>query len=262
MNKKNKINKLIDIVKALRDPNDGCDWDKEQTSLSLLPYLIEETYETIDAIITNNQDDIKEELGDLLLQIVLHSVIAEENLKFTLNDIIDEISNKLIRRHPHIFKQKKKLTKEELVIQWNKIKREEKKYKKNDNFTILDEKTEKSALLQALHVSIKASKLNFDWNTYKGPLNKINEELKEVEDELNKKNINKEPLMNEIGDLLFSIVNLCRHLEISPEISLLMSNDKFKKRLNQTIRQFKDIDDFKESSSHLKNKAWKKAKKS
>ena len=255
MNKNNKINKLIDIVKALRDPNDGCDWDKEQTSLSLLPYLIEETYETIDAIITNNQDDIKEELGDLLLQIVLHSVIAEENLKFTLNDIIEVLKerNKF---------EKKKLTKEELVIQWNKIKREEKKYKKNDNFTILDEKTEKSALLQALHVSIKASKLNFDWNTYKGPLNKINEELKEVEDELNKKNINKEPLMNEIGDLLFSIVNLCRHLEISPEISLLLSNDKFKKRLNHTIRQFKDIDDFKESSSHLKNKAWKKAKKS
>ena len=256
------MNNLIDIVKVLRNPNDGCDWDKEQTSLSLLPYLIEETYETIDAIIGNNQNEIKEELGDLLLQIVLHSVIAEENLKFTLDDVIDEISKKLIRRHPHIFKQKKKLTKEELIIQWNKIKKEEKKYKKYNNFTTLNEKTEKSALLQALHISIKASKLEFDWNSYKGPLNKITEELKEVKDELNKKNINKEPLMSEIGDLLFSIVNLCRHLGISPEISLLMSNDKFKKRLNYAITQFKNIDDFKESSSHLKNKAWKKAKKS
>jgi len=249
------MNKLIKTIKKLRDPLHGCDWDKKQTHKSLMPYVIEEAYEVIDAIDENSTEKLKEELGDLLLQIVLHSVIAEEKKEFNFNDIMNIINKKMINRHPHVFKKRKKLTKKELNLQWENLKNKE----NNNNFPNVSKS--QSSLIQALKISKKAKTLEFDWETYKGPLNKTKEELDEVINEINKKTINKNNLENEIGDLLFSIVNLCRHMNIDPEIAMFKANKKFIKRFNHMLSMYSNTIEFKKAPLKEKEKKWKKAKK-
>ena len=157
--------KLEEVIKKLRNPNGGCPWDIKQTSTSLLPYLIEEAYEVVDAIKNKDTNDIKEELGDLLLQILLHATIQEENNAFNLQDVIDILCEKLIRRHPHVFKTKKKLTNKELKEQWEKIKIKEGKIKDKDNPFYKINKSQPS-LLQALDISVVSKDLKFDWDDY------------------------------------------------------------------------------------------------
>ena len=250
------MNKLIKTIKKLRDPLHGCDWDKKQTHKSLMPYVIEEAYEVIEAINENSTSKLKEELGDLLLQIVIHAVIADENKKFNLNDVINSINKKMINRHPHVFKKKENLTEKELNLQWEKLKNNE-----NNNNTFPKISISQSSLIQALKISKKAKELKFDWETYKGPLSKTKEELDEVNEELNKKKINKNNLENEIGDLLFSIVNLCRHMNIDPEIAMFKANKKFIKRFNHMLKMYNNKTEFKNTSLKQKEKSWKKAKK-
>ena len=253
------IEKLKKTVKKLRHPKDGCTWDKKQTHKSLMPYIIEEAYEAVEAIQKKSPTAIKEELGDLLLQIVLHSQIAEENSDFTLNEVIEDINLKMIRRHPHVFQNKKKLNQQELNEQWDVLKANEKDNKPNTPFSTILKGS--PALLQALEISKEAKKLGFDWNNYKGPLNKIGEELKEIKEEINKDNINIENLEIEIGDLLFSIANLCRHMKINPEIAAIKSNTKFINRFKYMLKQFKNNKDFIDSSAKQKEIQWKNAKK-
>jgi len=206
--------KLENIIKKLRDPNEGCPWDIKQTHDTLLPYLLEEAYEVVDAINNKDSDDIKEELGDLLLQILLHTSMQEEKGSFKLQDVIDILCEKLIRRHPHVFKKKVKLTDKELKQQWKDIKIKEGKINDQDNpFYSLNKS--QPALLQALQVSLISKDLKFDWDDYKGPLNKVKEELSEVIEEKDKNNSDQLKIEEEIGDLLFSVVNLSRHLKVN-----------------------------------------------
>jgi len=252
--------KLEEVIKKLRNSIGGCPWDINQTSTSLLPYLIEEAYEVVDAIKNKDTNDIKEELGDLLLQILLHATIQEENNAFNLQDVIDILCEKLIRRHPHVFKTKKKLTNKELKEQWERIKIKEGKIKDEDNPFYKINKSQ-PALLQALDISLVSKDLKFDWDDYKGPLDKVKEELNEVIEEKEKDNSNQLNIEEEIGDLLFSIVNLSRHLKINPEIALINANNKFIKRFNLMLQQYDNKEEFIKSELKSKEKSWQKIKK-
>ena len=253
-----ELNILIDLVKKLRNPKDGCGWNLKQNNKSLLPYLIEETNEVIDAIINKDDMELKEELGDLLFQIILHSKIASERNKFKIKDVIVNVNEKLIRRHPHVFKVKEKLTDEELEKQWRDIKKLEGKEIDIDNpFSNLN--NSESIILQALKIGKISNHLKFDWKNYKGPVAKIKEELKEVINEKNKNN--PEKIEEEVGDLLFSVVQLARHLNTNPEIALMRANKKFIKRINLILQDFENKIDFIESHNKIKEKHWKKVKK-
>jgi len=255
------IDNLIKTIKKLRDKKTGCEWDIKQTHESLLQYVIEEAYEVVDAIKNKTDEDIKEELGDLLLQIALHAIIAEENGKYNLNDVIKGLIEKIKRRHPHVFKYNKKLTEQELHTQWHKIKELENKAKINtkDPFSTISKSN--TALLQTLEVSKIAKKFEFDWKNYEGPAKKIKEELSEVLREKENKIVSQKNIEEEIGDLLFSVVNLSRHLKVNPELALLFANQKFIKRFNLMLNEYESKKDFTQTTNKDKEKIWNKIKK-
>ena len=254
------MDKIEEIIKTLKDPEDGCTWNNKQTHSSLLPYLIEEAYEVVEAIKNKDSEDIKEELGDLLLQILLHSKIKEDEKDFSFQDIVNTLCKKIIRRHPHVFKNKKKLTDKELNDQWNRIKIKEGKEKKDENPFYAINKSY-SSLLQALAISKISKEMCFDWDNYTGPLNKVKEELDEVIEEKERPNFDQLKIEEEIGDLLFSVVSLSRHLNVNPEIALINANTKFIKRFKLMLHQFDSNRNFINSNSKTKEKIWRKIKK-
>ncbi|MBU2648304.1 nucleoside triphosphate pyrophosphohydrolase [bacterium] len=219
------MKKLIDIVARLRSP-DGCPWDKKQTHASLIPYLLEEVWEVIEEIQQEKTDaPLKEELGDLLLQIVLHAQIAQEQDLFTMDDVVDAISEKMVLRHPHVFQTNDGgLSDKDLKLQWHKIKSNEKNRKSITEGIPVGA----PALLNALTISKRAASLGFDWETPGDVLLKVEEELDEVRHEMKTGNADK--LEEELGDLLFTITNLARVYNINPELALKKGNDKFIRR--------------------------------
>jgi tetrapyrrole methylase family protein / MazG family protein len=222
------IQKLIEIVKKLRAPG-GCIWDRKQTLQSLTPHIIEEAYELVHAIKTNNYDHIKEELGDVLLHVVMLSNIAEDKKAFNIEDVAEDVSEKMIRRHPHVFGDTKVKTVDDVLSNWDKIKTKEKA--KENQYSLDSVPKHFPALLQAEKIQRVASKIGFDWPDIKGPIKKVFEEIKEIKAEYKKKETNdKHNLKEEFGDLLFSIVNISRKLDINPEEALALSNQKFIKR--------------------------------
>lgn len=255
-----ELKKIIDIIKKLRDPKDGCPWDRKQTHYSLLPYLLEETYELVEAINSKNKNNIKEELGDVLLQILLHAEIASEKNNYDIKDIINSLSDKLIRRHPHVFKKKEKLNEEQLKAQWNKIKKLE--GKRDENYNPYSEiNSYLPLMLKTIEIGKISSEFKFDWKDYKGPLSKVKEELDEVIIEKKKEKINQKKMEEEIGDLLFSVINLARHLNVNPEISLMQSNKKFIKRFNLMTNSYGGKKKFINAKPKKKEELWNKAKK-
>ena len=219
-----KFEKLQEIVKKLRAP-DGCDWDKEQTHESLTPYLLEEVYEVIEAIENRDFNLLKEELGDLLLHIIFQADLAEENNKFNIQDSLDSINNKLISRHPHIFKSKNDQS-------WGKGNWELQKQKEKKRDSILDGvPASVPALLKARRIQEKASGVGFDWNNVDRVIEKVDEEITELKEAI----INNDGIEEELGDVLFTIVNVSRHLNINPEQAL-------KKSINKFIVRFKLIE--------------------
>lgn len=203
----------------------GCPWDRVQTHDTLKRYLLEEAYELIEAIENKEPEAIKEELGDLLLQIVFHSQIAKEEGNFDINDVIKSIIQKMISRHPHVFGEAEFKTPEEVLNQWDERKKEEGKL----SSSILEGiPLALPALLRAYKIQSRVSKVGFDWDNAQGVIEKIKEELKEVEEAVETKE--KDRIEEEIGDLLFSIVNLARFLRIDPETALRKTNRKFEKR--------------------------------
>ena len=258
---KNKIEKLVNIVRHLRSP-EGCPWDRKQDHITLKPMLIEESAELLDAIDANDTENIKEELGDILMHIVFHSTIAEENGKFTFSDVIDDISKKMERRHPHIFGEGRKAgSSDEVVELWQQIKAEERK-KANKKETILG-KIPKNlpALFRAETVQKKISEVGFDWNDISDVFAKIEEEIKELKEAIaqrDEKNIDEE-----IGDLLFSIVNYCRFKRgISAEQLLQHATDKFVNRFNKVENKVNESrKTFSEYSIRELDLFWEEAKK-
>ena len=235
------ITRLIEIMAALRTPGSGCPWDLEQNFGTIAPYTIEEAYEVADAISRGDLDDLKDELGDLLLQVVFHARMAEEQGSFAFGDVVQAITEKLIRRHPHVFGDKGGLSTGEVNKQWDQIKAEEKaaRAKAGKGPALVDSSTGRSgalsgvspglpALGRALKLQQKASKVGFDWNDAKAVIDKIREETDEIEAELG--DGDSEAVKEEIGDLLFVVVNLARKLDVDAETALKKTNRKFRQR--------------------------------
>jgi len=240
------ISRLIEIMAALRTPKTGCPWDLEQDFSTIAPYTIEEAYEVADAIARHDLDDLRDELGDLLLQVVFHARMAEEQGAFDFGGVVEAITDKMVRRHPHVFGDARGLSADAVTDLWHDIKAQEKAAKA--------EKAAKDAqaaggaldgvpvtfpaLTRALKLQQKASKVGFDWNDPRAVLAKIREEADEIEAALDAGD--KRHAAAETGDLLFAVVNLARHLDADPESVLRMTNQKFERRfawIERALRQ-------------------------
>ena len=215
-------------MRMLRDKDNGCPWDIEQTFESLSPCVVEEAYEVSDAIANKDYENLKEELGDVLLQVIFQAEIANERELFNFDEVVDSLNNKLIRRHPHVFAgASKPLSAKEQTQAWDAIKAQEKKPKDTRN-TFADIPASLPPILKAKKIQKKASKQGFDWKESIDVIEKVEEELKELKHEIQQNN--KENSQEELGDLLFSIVNLSRHLEIDASEAINQANQKFVKR--------------------------------
>ncbi len=223
---------LVEVIATLRSEN-GCPWDREQTHKSLKSTLIEETYETVEAIDSEDPSKLREELGDLLLNVMLQAQIAAENQDFTIYDVIETLTEKLIRRHPHVFGNVQVDNAEDVVNNWEKIKSQEAGYE--DRKSVLDGiPNALPALLRGQKIQKRVARVGFDWDNITDVVDKVDEELDEVKESLKDSDIN--AIENEIGDLFFSIVNLCRFLDLQAEETLRRTNRKF-------INRFKRMED-------------------
>lgn len=228
----NSLTRLAEIMAELRS-DWGCPWDKEQDHRTLKKYLLEETYEVIEAIDSQNMNNFCEELGDLLLQVVFHAQLAKESDNFTLEEVIKGICDKLIRRHPHVFGSVAAASSSEVLANWEEIKKGEKAESTAESHAedYLKIYSGLPALLFAEKTQKKAAKIGFDWDNYIGPLSKVREELDELEQEID----DRENREEEMGDLLFSIVNLSRALGVDAEESLRQATKKFQRRFNKML---------------------------
>ncbi len=222
------FNKLIEIVDTLMSEN-GCPWDKVQTRETLKPYLVEETYETLEALDGNNPDQIKEELGDLLYQILFHAKISEKKNEFNITDVIQSISDKMVHRHPHVFKEENLETPEEVVTQWEEIKSKEKG--KADRKSVLDGiPSHLPGLMRAQKLQKKAAKQGFDWDQISQVFDKLDEEVAEFKEAV--LSGNETDMASEMGDILFVLVNIAKFKNIDAEEALRATNNKFIKRFH------------------------------
>lgn len=244
------IDELKQIVARLRAP-DGCPWDREQTHETIKLHLVEECYEVLEAIDEKNDALLREELGDVFLHIVFHAQLAEERAAFSLDDVVLELCEKLVRRHPHVFGKDSLSTSEEVLHRWEELKKKEKPERKG----VLDGIPKHlPALMHAQEVQKKAAKVGFDWPEIHSVLNKVKEEIAEVEKDLG----NPEKVAEEIGDLLFSVVNLARHCKVDAEEAGRLASRKFTRRFEwiekHAPRPLQDL------SLQELDKLWDKAK--
>jgi nucleoside triphosphate diphosphatase len=236
------ISRLIEIMAALRTPITGCPWDIEQTFATIAPYTIEEAYEVAEAIARNDLDDLREELGDLLLQVIYHARVAEEQGAFAFGDVVEAITAKMIRRHPHVFPDKDGNVTKPTRGTWDRIKAEEKAERAarrpadevNHTSLLSGIKAGQPALVRAMELQKKAATVGFDWNDPRAVLHKIREEADEIERALDKRDADE--LADETGDLLFALVNLARHAKVDPEMALRGTNAKFERRFSYIER--------------------------
>lgn len=248
-----ELKNLIDVVAKLRAP-DGCPWDREQTHKSLKPNMLEEAYETIDAIDSNDMDNLREELGDVLLQVVLHAQIASEEGAFNIEDVAKELKEKLIHRHPHVFGNEKVSSTSDVLKNWDKLKQEEKTYRTS----VMDGISKaQSALMSAQKISKKAVKTGFEWPSEQALYDCIFSEYEEFKEA--KQEGDKDHMEEEFGDILFATVNLARWNKIDAEQALIRANKKFMTRFRkmEEIAE-KPLNDY---SFVEYDELWKKAKK-
>ena len=235
------INRLLEIMAALRTPVTGCPWDLEQDFETIKPYTIEEAYEVADAIERGDLDDLRDELGDLLLQVVFHARMAEEQGEFAFGDVVEAITAKMIRRHPHVFATSRADDPAKVKKQWDEIKAEEKRERAERRATRGMSEDFKSghlghvpralpALIEALKLQQHAAKVGFDWSEPEPILDKIEEEIGEFRAAL--KSGDKAKIADELGDLIFAAVNIGRHVGVEPEIALRGTNTKFRRRFS------------------------------
>jgi len=254
------IDRLRAIVRILRGPG-GCPWDIEQTQKSLIPNILEEAYEAADAIRSGDKNNVVEELGDLLLQVVMQSEIASESDEFFLEDVANAISDKLIRRHPHVFGDDQLNDTESVLNKWEEIKRSE---KGNQKKYILDGVTNGlPSLIKAHEIQKKVEKVGFDWPEARSVIPKIREEIDEVEEAINESGANQqnENLAEEIGDLLFAVTNLTRKIGMDSESLLAAANQKFINRFNEVEKILeKQGTNVIEADIECMEKAWEKVK--
>lgn len=234
-----ELERCVEVVKALRHPKTGCPWDLEQTHETLLKYLIEEAYEFVEAVEKKDPKLMEEEAGDVLFQVLLHTTMGEERGDFSLESSAKVLADKLIRRHPHVFKTNEVLTPDQVLENWQKIKVTEKGERKH---TIDEKYLHAPALESSYKIGKKSTSVNFDWENYQQVVMKVEEEWQEVKEELPPNGqFNKERVKEEIGDLLFSVAQLARHLDLNPEECLRDANKKF-------ISRFKKVEDMVKAS--------------
>lgn len=254
---KRTLDDLVEIMAKLRG-NPGCPWDKSQTHETLKPFLVEEAYEVIDAIDRKSKEDLAEELGDLLLQIVFHSRLAQEREDFEIGDVIEGVCNKMIRRHPHIFGDITVEGTDEVLKNWEDIKLEEKDMKtETESMMSLPETL--PALMKAFKVQEKAARVGFDWDDVRGAFDKVYEELDELKEVYNTGNSDK--IREEMGDLLFACVNVARFLDVEPELALNDAVKKFITRFNFVEEAAAKSDkELKDMSLQEMEKLWQQSK--
>ncbi len=227
-----KIETLLEIMARLRNPDGGCPWDLEQTFKTIAPYTIEEAYEVADAIEQDNPDAIKDELGDLLFQVVFHAQMASEAGQFTFDDVAGAISEKMIRRHPHVFADADERSADAQTFAWEEQKAAERKAKGKDASVLDDVPTGLPALTRAVKLQKRTARVGFDWSEAAPIFEKLNEEVGELKHEM-ANGADPARLEDEMGDVLFVVANLCRHLKVDPEAALRSTNTKFDRRFRQ-----------------------------
>ena len=254
-NKFSKFERLIELVQKLRSP-DGCDWDKVQTRNSLIPYFIEEVYELIESIDKKDSINIREELGDVLLHVIFQSQIASEKSEFDINDVIHDINKKLIDRHPHVFGKSTLLDDKLSNELW-----EEQKYKKKGRKSRLDGVPKiLPSIISSQRIQEKASSVGFDWEDVSQVWEKLDEEISEVKFAQKEDNFKK--IEGELGDLLFTVINLCRFFDVSAENALRKSNNKFIKRFQSLEEKVSNTDrTFEKFTPQELDNIWIKVKK-
>ena len=246
------LEELISVIAKLRAP-DGCPWDREQTHSSLRPNMVEEAYEAVDAIDDGDIPNLREELGDVLLQVVLHAQIAKDNNEFDIEDVAKELSEKLIHRHPHVFGNQKVESTQDIIDNWDKLKKEEKTYRKS----VLDGISKsQSALMSAQKISKKVVKVGFEWDSVDSLQDCIKSEYKEFEEAVEAGD--KDHMEDEMGDIFFATVNLARWYKIDAEQALLRANKKFVKRFKK-MEEIK-TKPFEDYTFEEFNNLWREAK--
>lgn len=232
---KNKFSRLVEIMEKLRSEH-GCPWDREQTYKSLRQYLLEETYEVLELIDQGRYDELKNELGDLLLQVIFQSQIASEEKRFNIDDVLDNINQKLIHRHPNVFGNTVIRTAQEQTVNWEKMKKKE----DADRSVIAGVPKQLPALLRAHRTQAKAATVGFDWQETQSVWDKVEEELNELKQAITERK--QENINNEFGDLLFTMVNLSRFINVNPEDSLRKAIEKFSARFIKMENEIKKTD--------------------
>ena len=235
------IDRILRIMTALRTPETGCPWDLQQDFKSIAPYTLEEAYEVVDAIERGDMDDLKDELGDLLLQVVFHARMAEETGQFSFDDVATAISDKMERRHPHVFGDNDADTPEAVNQNWEDIKEAEKvaKGKPNAETSLLDDvPLSLPAMSRAVKLQKRAARIGFDWNEAEPIFDKLQEEVGELREAM--QNGDKDAIEDEFGDVLFVVANLGRHLKLDPEKALRRGNAKFTRRFKSLEQQARD----------------------
>jgi ATP diphosphatase len=228
----NTIERLKELMRLLRDPNKGCPWDKMQTFATIAPYTLEETYEVLDAIERQDYDDLREELGDLLFQVVFYAEIAREQNLFSFDDVCQAINDKLVRRHPHVFGERALDSITDINARWEKQKGQERADKAR--FSVLDDIPQTlPALMRAYKIQKRCATVGFDWHSLGPVIDKVHEEIDEVKFEATQVVVNEQKLEEELGDLLFATVNLSRHLGHKAEKALQTANRKFERRFRR-----------------------------
>jgi len=264
------ISRLIEIMEALREPETGCPWDVVQTFETIKPYTIEEAYEVADAIERRDMDDLCEELGDLLLQVVFHARIAEERGEFAFGDVVHAVTSKMIRRHPHVFAASEADTPDSVKLQWDRIKAEEKRERaaRRARRGITEDfkagflggvQRSQPALTEALKLQEQAARVGFDWSDPAPILDKIEEEIAELREALEEGR--PEKVSDELGDLIFALVNIGRHVKADPENALRGTNTKFRRRFNHIEKSLgENGETLEEASLERMEDLWQAAK--
>ncbi|WP_323124925.1 nucleoside triphosphate pyrophosphohydrolase [Pseudidiomarina terrestris] len=231
------VDALLAVMRRLRDPETGCPWDLKQSLSSLIPYTIEEAYEVAAAITEGDDDAIKDELGDLLFQVVFYTQLTQEQGKFSFDEVAQQTADKLIRRHPHVFGETQAQSDAEIKAQWEQIKQQERADQGADASVFAGIPDNLPSILLAQKLQKRAANVGFDWPSVTPVLDKIQEEIAEVEAELNAAQLDQQALADEIGDVLFAVVNLARHAQVNPEHALRRTNLKFKQRFQAIERR-------------------------
>ncbi|TKB46170.1 nucleoside triphosphate pyrophosphohydrolase [Thalassotalea mangrovi] len=257
------VEKLIWIMQRLRDPEGGCPWDLKQNFASIVPYTLEEAYEVAEAIENNDFVELEKELGDLLFQVVFYAQLGKEQALFDFDQVVSHICEKLIRRHPHVFADMNLASEAEIKANWEaeKAKERQQKAEQASLSMLADIPRSLPALSQAAKIQKRCAHVGFDWDNIHDVLEKVKEECDEISTELNAEPIDQDAVAEEIGDLLFAVVNLARHAKLDPEQTLRQANQKFTRRFQHIEQHFFDTgEDIKAASLEQLEQLWQQAK--